>query len=91
VVWRHVLRNSMIPTLTVVATQIGYLVGGLVIIESLFSYPGIGKLIYDAAVGHDVPLLESAALMVAVVYMVSNLVADILYAVLNPRIRLATA
>ena len=91
VVWRHVLRNSMIPTLTVVATQIGYLVGGLVIIESLFSYPGIGKLIYDAAIGHDVPLLESAALMVAVVYMISNLVADILYAVLNPRIRLAAA
>jgi peptide/nickel transport system permease protein len=90
VVWRHVLRNAMIPTITVVAVQVGYLVGGLVVIETLFSYPGIGKLILDSAIGHDLPTLEAAVLMIAIVYMVSNLIADVLYAVLNPRIRLAT-
>lgn len=88
VVWRHVLRNSLLPTITVVSVQVGYLVGGLVVIETLFSYPGIGQLILTAANGKDLPTLEAAVLLVAVVYMVSNLVADVLYAVLNPRLRL---
>jgi peptide/nickel transport system permease protein len=89
VIWRHVLRNSLLPTISVVSVQIGYLVGGLVVIETLFSYPGIGKLVLDSAIGHDLPVLEATVLMIAVLYMVSNLVADILYGVLNPRVRLA--
>jgi peptide/nickel transport system permease protein len=67
--------------------QVGYLFGGLVVIETLFNYPGIGKLLLDSAVGHDLPVLEASVLVVAVLYMLSNLVADSLYAVLNPRIR----
>jgi peptide/nickel transport system permease protein len=90
VVWRHVLRNAMLPTISVVSVQVGYLVGGLVVIETLFNYPGIGKLVLDSAKGHDLPVLEATVLTVAVIYMVSNLVADVLYGVLNPRIRLAT-
>ena len=89
VVWRHVLRNALLPTITVVAVQIGYLVGGLVVVESLFSYPGIGQLILTAATGHDLPTLEAAVLLIALVYTTANLVADVLYAVLNPRVRLA--
>ncbi len=89
VVWRHVLRNALLPTITVVAVQIGYLVGGLVVVESLFSYPGIGQLILTAATGHDLPTLEAAVLLIALVYTAANLVADVLYAVLNPRVRLA--
>ena len=89
VVWRHVLRNALLPTITVVAVQIGYLVGGLVVVESLFSYPGIGQLILTAAIGHDLPTLEAAVLLIALVYTAANLVADVLYAVLNPRVRLA--
>ena len=73
----------------VVSVQIGYLVGALVVIETLFNYPGIGKLMYDSAQGHDIPMLEATMLMVAIIYMVSNLLADVLLAVLNPRIRLA--
>jgi peptide/nickel transport system permease protein len=88
VIWRHVLRNSLLPTITVVSVQVGYLVGGLVVIEKLFSYPGVGLLVYDSARGHDVPMLEATVLVVALIYMVSNLTADVLYAVLNPRIRL---
>ena len=89
VIWRHVLRNALLPTITVVSVQVGYLVGGLVVIETLFSYPGVGQLILTAADGKDLPTLEAAVLLVAVVYMVSNLVADVLYAVLNPRVRLS--
>jgi peptide/nickel transport system permease protein len=90
VIGRHVLRNALLPTITVVSVQVGYLVGGLVVIETLFNYPGIGKLVLDSAVGHDLPVLEATVLTVALLYMVSNLVADVLYAVLNPRIRLAS-
>jgi peptide/nickel transport system permease protein len=90
VIWRHVLRNALLPTISVVSVQVGYLVGGLVVIETLFSYPGIGKLVLDSAVGHDLPVLEATVLMIAVLYMVSNFVADVLYGVLNPRVRLAT-
>jgi peptide/nickel transport system permease protein len=90
IILRHVLRNSLLPTITVVSVQVGYLVGGLVVIETLFNYPGIGQLILNAATGHDLPVLEAAVLMIALIYTVSNFVADILAAVLNPRVRLAT-
>lgn len=86
-IWRHVLRNALLPTISVVSVQVGYLFGGLVVIESLFNYPGMGKLLLDSAVGHDLPVLEATVLVVAVLFMLSNLVADSLYAVLNPRIR----
>ena len=89
VIWRHVLRNSLLPTISVVSVQIGYLVGGLVVVEKLFNYPGVGKLVLDSAIGHDLPVLEATVLMIAVLYMVSNLVADLLYGVLNPRVRFA--
>jgi peptide/nickel transport system permease protein len=90
VIARHVLRNALLPTISVVSVQVGYLVGGLVVIETLFNYPGIGKLVLDSAVGHDLPVLEATVLTVALLYMVSYLVADVLYAVLNPRIWLAS-
>ena len=90
VVGRHVLRNSLLPTITVVSVQVGYLVGGLVVVETLFSYPGIGQLSLNAAVSHDLPVLEPAVLMIAIIYLVANFIADVLVAVLNPRVRLAT-
>jgi peptide/nickel transport system permease protein len=88
VVWRHVMRNAILPTISVVSVQVGYLVGGLVVIETLFSYPGIGELVLDSAQGHDLPVLQATVLVVAVIYMASILVADVLHGVLNPRIRL---
>ena len=90
VIVRHVLRNSLLPTITVVSVQVGYLVGGLVVVETLFNYPGIGQLILTAATGHDLPVLEASVLMIALIYTVSNLVADVVAALLNPRVRLAT-
>jgi peptide/nickel transport system permease protein len=91
VVRRHLLRNALLPTIAVVAVQIGYLVGGLVAVEFLFNYQGIGALILEAARGKDLPLLTAGILVVGTVYLVVTLVADILYALLNPRIRLGAA
>ena len=87
VLWRHVLRNALLPTITVVAAQMGYLMGGLVIIEMLFRYPGIGGLIFAAARDKDFPMLEAGVLMVGIIYCLTGLAADVIYAVLNPRIR----
>jgi peptide/nickel transport system permease protein len=91
VIRRHILRNSLLPTITVIATQTGYLVGGLVVVETLFNYQGIGKLIYSAATAKDFPMLEAGVLTIGVVYMVATLVADVLYTVLNPRLRVGSA
>lgn len=88
---RHVLRNSLLPTITVIATQTGYLVGGLVVVETLFRYNGIGELTYNAATQHDIPMLEACVLTIGVIYMVVTLVADISFSLLNPRIRLRAA
>ena len=88
---RHVLRNSLLPTITVVATQVGYLIGGLVIVEVIFHYNGIGTLLFNAANKKDIPMLEAGILTIGVIYMVATLIADILYSVLNPRIRYRSA
>jgi|SRR5579884_1388720 len=85
---RHVLRNSLLPTITVVATQTGYLIGGLVIVETLFRYQGIGSLVFTAATNKDLPMLEAGVLTIGIVYMAATLLADILFSVLNPRLRL---
>jgi len=91
VLWRHVLRNALLPTITVVATQVGYLMGGLVVVEILFRYPGIGSLIFAAARDKDFPLLEGSVMMIGIIYTLSALAADVLHALLNPRIRFSAA
>jgi peptide/nickel transport system permease protein len=91
VIRRHVLRNSLLPTITVIATQTGYLIGGLVVIENLFNYPGLGRLIVTAANNKDFPMLEAGVLIIGLVFLVATLIADVLYTVLNPRIRLQRA
>ncbi len=87
VLFTHVLRNSLLPTITVVAIGIGWLIGGLIVTESVFSYPGIGRLLLFAIQRRDMVLIQATALLIVIIYVVANLIADILYAVLNPRIR----
>jgi len=87
VIRRHVLRNALLPTITVIGAQLGWLVGGLVVVESLFRYPGIGSLMKAAADNKDIPLLAGCALLITVVYGFANLAADLVYAWLNPRVR----
>ena len=88
---RHVLRNALLPTIAVVATQTGYLIGGLVVIETLFNYPGIGQRIFTAAQNKDFTMLEAGVLIVGIVYLAATLIADTLYSLLNPRIRYGAA
>jgi len=87
VLWRHVLRNALLPTITVIATQLGAMIGGLVVIEVLFRYPGIGSLIYAAARAKDFPMLQAGVLVIGAIYILAALAADILYSLLNPRVR----
>ncbi len=91
VIVRHVLRNSLLPTITVIATQIGYLIGGLVVVETLFNYPGVGRLIFVAAQNKDFPMLEAGVLTIGAIYMAATLLADLLSTWLNPRLRTAVA
>ena len=87
VVLRHALRNGLLPTITVLALDLGYLMGGIVIVEEVFAYPGMGRLIIYAVQNRDVPLLQMCALVVASVYVLANFTADLLYAWFDPRIR----
>jgi peptide/nickel transport system permease protein len=91
VIFRHVLRNALLPTITVAATQLGYMIGGLVVVETLFHYEGIGSLIYNAAKAKDFPMLEAGVLTVGVIYTVANFIADALHVTLNPRLRVRSA
>ncbi|QOG21088.1 ABC transporter permease [Bradyrhizobium sp. SEMIA] len=88
VICRHVLRNALLPTITVIASQTGYLIGGLLVVETLFRYQGIGSLIYNAAKGKDFPMLEACVLIIGITYALATLLADLLYSLLNPRIRM---
>jgi peptide/nickel transport system permease protein len=89
IVMRHIAPNAMLPTISVIMMNIGWLLGGLIIVENVFSYPGVGRLLLTAITGRDMPLLQALALLIAAVYAFSNLFADLAYAWLNPRIRYA--
>ena len=84
---RHALPNALLPTITVLAVDVGILIGGIVVVESVFAYPGLGRMLIYAIDNQDLPLMMGGMIVVTAVYAMANLVADILYAVLNPRIR----
>jgi len=87
VVVRHILRNALLPTITVIAISFGWLISGLVVIENVFNYPGLGRLIVFAIDRRDLPLMQAIALVTVVGFALANLAADLLYALFNPRIR----
>lgn len=88
VVFGHALKNALIPTVTVAAIETGTLLGGNMIVETVFGWPGLGRLVVDAIFRRDYPIVQAAVLLYAVTYVLLNLVADLLYTVLNPRVRL---
>jgi peptide/nickel transport system permease protein len=88
VVYKHVLRNALLPTITVIAISFGWLISGLVVIENVFNYPGLGRLLVFAIDRRDLPMLQDITMVTVTVFALANLAADLLYAVLNPRIRL---
>lgn len=91
VLWHHAAPNALLPAITVLAIDFGLLIGGVVVIETVFAYPGLGRLLVYAIERHDLPLLQAGMLVLTAIYALANLLADLLYAALNPRIRHATA
>lgn len=89
VVLRHALKNGLIPVVTVLGLQFGHLLGGAVITESIFAWPGVGRLVVDAILARDFPVVQGTVLVIALGFVVVNLLVDLLYAYLDPRIRLA--
>jgi len=87
VVWKHALRNSLIPVLTYMGTIFGRLIAGAVVIESIFAWPGVGRLAYDAVLSRDYPVLQAVILVTATFFLIISLVVDVLYAYIDPRIR----
>ena len=87
VITRHALRNALIPIVTIIGAQVGYLLGGAVVTEQVFTLPGVGRLVLDAVYQRDYPVVQGAVLVIAAIFMATNLVVDILYGYLDPRIR----
>ena len=87
VILRHALPNALLPTITIVAMNIGWLMGSLVVVETVFSFPGLGRMMVFAVSNRDVPMLQMTVLVTAAIYCLANLLADVLYAYLNPRVR----
>jgi peptide/nickel transport system permease protein len=88
VIFKHVLPNALLPTITIIALSFGWLISGLIVIENVFNYPGIGRLMIFAIDRHDIPLIQALSLITVLIFALANLAADLLYAYLNPRIRL---
>ncbi len=86
VVWRHGVRNAIIPVVTVVGLQLGYLLGSAVVTETVFAWPGLGRLLVQSILARDFPVVQASVLVVAVTFIVVNIVTDLLYGLLDPRI-----
>ena len=87
VTFRHALRNALIPVVTVAGVQLGYIVGGLVVVEDVFTLPGVGRLLLDAIFQRDYPVVQGVILLLGAIFMLLNLAVDLLYAALDPRLR----
>jgi peptide/nickel transport system permease protein len=86
---RHIVRNALIPVLTITGIQLATILGGVIVVEVVFAWPGIGRLVYTAVAARDYPLIQGAVLLIAALFLLINLVVDVLYAVVDPRIRLS--
>jgi glutathione transport system permease protein len=87
VVWKHTLRNALIPVITLTGLQFGFLLGGSIVVEVVFNWPGMGRLLVDAVAMRDYPVIQAEVLLFSLEFIVINLVVDVLYAVINPTIR----
>ena len=86
IIYKHALKNALIPLVTVAGMQFGFLIGGTVIIETVFAWPGLGRLVIQAILSRDYPLVQGIVLVFAVIFVVTNFLVDILYTYLDPQI-----
>jgi ABC-type dipeptide/oligopeptide/nickel transport system permease component len=87
VIYRHALRNTLMPTVTVIGLQFGFMLAGAVVTETVFAWPGVGRLLVTSILTRDFPVVQSALLVIAIMFVLVNLIVDVLYAYLDPRIR----
>ena len=90
VVWRHALQNAAIPTVTIIGFMLGGLVAGAVVVESVFSWPGVGRLLVVSVANRDLAVVQAIVLMIAITMVAANLVVDVLYGLLDPKMQLQT-
>jgi glutathione transport system permease protein len=88
VIWKHTFRNALIPVITLTGLQFGFLLGGAIVVETVFAWPGLGRLLVDSVTYRDYPVIQAAILLLSFEFVLINLVVDLLYAVVNPEIRL---
>ena len=87
VLYRHALRNALLPTITVIALDVGYLIGGILVVEEVFAFPGLGRQLIFAIQNRDLPLIQASVLTIALIYALANFAADLLYGYLDRRIQ----
>jgi glutathione transport system permease protein len=88
VVWKHTLRNALIPVITLTGLQFGFLLGGAIVVETVFAWPGLGRLLVDSVSYRDYPAIQAEILLFSFEFVLINLLVDLLYGVVNPEIRL---
>lgn len=88
ITFRHIVRNALVPVLTITGIQLATIFAGVIVVEVVFAWPGLGRLVYDSVASRDYPLIQGAVLLIAVLFLLINLLVDVLYAVVDPRIRL---
>ena len=86
-IFLHALRNALIPTTTIVGVQFGFMMGGTVLVEIIYSWPGLGKMAVTAIITRDLPLIQGVVLVLAFIFVIVNLIVDLLYTFMNPKIR----
>jgi len=89
VTFRHIVRNALIPVLTITGIQLATILGGVIVVEVVFAWPGVGRLVYNAVAARDYPVIQGAVLLIAALFLLINLIVDLLYAVVDARIRLS--
>jgi peptide/nickel transport system permease protein len=87
VIFRHAIKNALLPTITIIGMNMGWLFGGLIVVETLFGFPGLGSLTMSAIKTRDIPLIEACVLFITFIFVLSTFITDMMYAYLNPRIR----
>ena len=89
ILMRHALPNAMLPTITVIALDVGYLIGGVIVVEEVFAFPGLGRLMIFAVQNRDLPMIQAGALVLAALYAATSLASDLLYVLFDRRIAYA--
>ncbi|WP_442931093.1 ABC transporter permease [Mycolicibacterium sp. 120320] len=89
ITFRHIVRNALLPVLTITGIQLATILGGVIVVEVVFAWPGLGRLVFNSVAARDYPVIQGAVLLIAVLFLLINLIVDVLYAVVDPRIRLS--